>query len=47
MSVNEHVTDRVLPRALKNLGLIEACMKKFDLPGPASHITEYLLIDGV
>ena len=33
---NEHIIDGVLPEALKNLGLIEAHMKKFDLPGPAS-----------
>ena len=45
--VNEHVTDGILPRALKNLGMIEAHAKKFDLPGPASHITGSQPIDGV
>ena len=44
---NEHVIDRVLLRALKNYGLIEACVKKFDLPSPISHITRSLPIDSV
>ena len=37
----------MLPKALKNLGLIEAHVKKFDLPSPASHVTGSLLIDSV
>ena len=45
--INEHVIDGVLPRELKNLGLVEAHVKKFNLPGPASHITGRLPIDGV
>ena len=45
--INEHVIDGVLPRALKNLGMIEAHVKKFDLPGPASHITGSKPIDGI
>ena len=44
---NEHVIDGVSPRALKNLGLIEAHVKKFNLPCPTSHITGRLPIDSV
>ena len=44
--MNECVIDGVLPRELKNLGLIEAHVKKFNLPGPASHVTRSLPIDG-
>ena len=45
--INEHVIDGVLSRELKNLGMVEAHVKKFNLPGPASHITGRLPIDGV
>ena len=39
--------DRALPKVLKNLGLSEAHVKKFNLPSPASHITRSQLIDSV
>ena len=45
--INEHIIDGVLLKALKNLGLSEAHVKKFNLPGPASHITGSQPIDGV
>lgn len=45
--INEHVINGVLPKELKKLGLIEAHVKKFNLPGPASHITGSQPIDGV
>ena len=44
---NKHIMNGVLPRFLKNLGSIETHMKKFDLPGPASHVTGSLPIDSV
>ena len=46
-NINEHVIDGALPKVLKNLGLSEACVKKFNLPGLAYHITGSQLIDGV
>ena len=45
--INEHVIDGVLPKALKNIGLTEAHVKKFSVPGPASHATGSQPIDGV
>ena len=45
--INEHIIDGVLLRALKNIGMIEAHVKKFDLPGPASHITGSKPIDSI
>ena len=44
--INEHVIDGVLPKALKNIGLTEAHVKKFSVPGPASHVTGSQPIDG-
>ena len=45
--INEHVIDGTLPKALKKLGLLEAHVKKFNIPGPASHVTGSRPIDGV
>ena len=45
--INEDVIDGALLKALKNLGLSEAHVKKFNLPGPASHATRSQPIDGV
>ena len=44
--INEHAIDGTLLKALKNLGLLEAHVKKFNIPGPASHITGSQPIDG-
>ena len=47
VNTSKHIIDGVLLRALKNLELIEAHVKKFNLPSPASHVTGSLLIDSV
>ena len=36
-----------MPKELKRIGMIEAYIKKFNIPGPASHITGSEPIDGV
>ena len=36
-----------MPKELKRIGIIEAHVKKFNLPGPASHITGSKPIDGI
>ena len=39
--------DGVKLQALRNLGLIEAHIKKFNLLGPVSHISVSVLIDNI
>ena len=45
--VNEHVTTGNLLIELKRLGLVEAHVRKFNSPGPASHVTGSDPINGV
>ena len=45
--VNEHVIDSISLWVLKNLGLIETHVKKFNLPSPASYVTGSTPIDSI
>ena len=45
--INEHVINGKFLKELKRIGMIEAHVKKFNIPGPASHITGSEPIDGV
>ena len=45
--INEYVINGKLPKELKRIGMIEAHVKKFNLPRLASHITSSEPIDGV
>ena len=45
--INEHVLNGKLPKELKRIGMIEAHVKKFNIPGPASHITGSEPINGI
>ena len=45
--INEHVTTGNLPTELKRLALVKAHVRKFNSPGPASHLTVSDPIDGV
>ena len=45
--INEHAVNGKLEKELKRIGMIDAYFKKFNLPGPASHVMSSAPIDGV
>ena len=47
MDANENVTDRILAKRLKKLGLTEAVHSQTPGPGPNTHIRGSQLIDGI
>ena len=45
--INEHAVTGKLAKELKRISMIDAYFRKFNLPGPASHVTGSAPIDGV
>ena len=45
--INEHVVNGKLAKELKRIGMIDAYFRKFNLPGPALHVTGSIPIDRV
>ena len=45
--INKYTVTGKLAKELKRIGLIDTYFRKFNLPGPASHVTGSALIDGV
>ena len=45
--INEHAVTGKLAKELKRISMIDVYFRKFNLPGPASHVTGSAPIDGV
>ena len=45
--INEYAVTGKLAKELKRIGMIDVYFRKFNLPGPASHVTGSALIDRV
>ena len=47
VDINEHAITGKLAKELKRIGMIDAYLRKFNLPGLASHVTGSASIDRV